>query len=233
MRRYLLDSIENMRDIGGYVTGDKKVKYGKLIRSNLPSNITEEDITFLKEMGIKTAIDLRSEEEVEKAKSVFEKNKWFKLLHYKLKGGGKIPENCEGVPISYMQMLEGEESIYQIFKEISKSDNGVIYFCNAGKDRTGVITALILMTLGVKKEDIISDYALSEKYLQNMLNNLAKNSEQEKMREIITPKAKYMEQFLNYFDERYGDVSCYLHEIGITDEEINQIRQNCLEDNKL
>ena len=229
MKRYLQNSVENMRDIGGYAAGSKKVKYGKLIRSNLPANVTPEDLKFLKEMGIKTVIDLRSKEEVEKAGSVFEKNPYFKLLHYKLKGGRKIPENAESVPISYMQMLEGKESIYSIFKEISKGQNGIIYFCNVGKDRTGVITALILMTLGVKNEDIIEDYALSENYLQDMLDKIAKASKPKDVKEIITPKAKYMEKFLQYFHEKYGSVKQYLQEIGITEEEINKIKENCIE----
>ena len=229
MKRYLQNSIENMRDIGGYTAGNKKVKYGKLIRSNLPANVTPEDLKVLKEIGVKTVIDLRSEEEVEKAGSVFEKNPCFKLLHYKLKGGGKIPENAESVPISYMQMLEGKESIYSIFKEISKGENGIIYFCNAGKDRTGVITALLLMTLGVKNEDIIEDYALSENYLQDMLDKIAQASKPKDVKEIITPKAKYMEKFLQYFHEKYGSVNQYLQEIGITEEEINKIKENCIE----
>lgn len=229
MRRYLQDSIENMRDIGGYTVGNKKVKYGKLIRSNLPVNVSKEDLKFLKKMGIKTVIDLRSKEEVEKACSVFEENPCFKLLHYELKGGGEIPDSSNKVPISYMKMLEGKESICDIFKEIAKTKDGIIYFCNAGKDRTGVITALILMTLGVKNEDIIEDYALSENYLEDMLNKIAQDSKPRDVKEIITPKAQYMEKFLQYFKAKYGSIKQYLQQIGITEEEIKKIKENYIE----
>lgn len=230
LKRYLLESIGNMRDIGGYTIGNKKVKCGKLIRSNLPDNMTDEDISVLKAMGINTVIDLRTKEEIEKANSVFEKNPAFKLLHYKINGGGEIPTKSEDVPLSYMRMLEGKESIYQIFKEIEKANDGIIYFCNAGKDRTGVITALILMTLGAKKEDIISDYALSQRHLEKILNCFVKNSENEQIREIVTPKAEYMEKFLDQFYEKYGDINQYLHQIGITDNEINQIKEKYIEE---
>lgn len=225
MRRYLEDTIENMRDIGGYAVGDKKVKYGKLIRSNVPKNMTENDLNFLKDIGIKTAIDLRSKEELNEIVSVFETNSIFDVYHYEIYGGNKIPDSTKDVPISYMQMLEGKESIYHIFKKLAEEEHGIIYFCNAGKDRTGVVTALILMTLGVKKEDIISDYTLSEKYLKNMLDTFASNYDKEQIREIITPKAEYMEQFLNQFDEKYGEINHYLHDIGIADKEINQIKE--------
>lgn len=229
MKRYLLDSMGNMRDIGGYITGNKKVKCGKLIRSNLPDNMTEEDISVLKKMGIKTVIDLRTEEEIEKANSVFEKNPAFKLLHYKINGGGKIPEKSDDVPLSYMKMLEGKEIIYQIFKEIARENHGIIYFCNAGKDRTGVITALILMTLGVKKEDIVSDYMLSEGHLEKIINCFVEYPKNTQIRDVVTPKAEYMEQFLNQFNEKYGDINQYLHQIGITDNDINQIREKYIQ----
>ena len=57
-------------------------------------------------------------------------------------------------------MLEGKDAIYKIFKIISNSESGVIYYCNAGKDRTGLITALILKLLDVSNDQIIQDYIL-------------------------------------------------------------------------
>lgn len=225
MRRYLENAIENMRDIGGYKVGQKEVKYGKLIRSNLPIAITKEDINILKEMGIKIAIDLRSKEEINEKVSALENDMFFDILHYEIYGGRKVPDSPKKVPISYMQMLEGKNSIYHIFKELAKAEHGIIYFCNAGKDRTGVITALILMTLGVKKDDIIADYILSKDYLENRLNELSKKFKDKNMKKIITPRAEYMEQFLEYFEQKYGNINQYLHEIGITDKEIDRIKE--------
>ena len=225
MKRYLENTIKNMRDIGGHVTEDKKVKYGKLIRSNLPITITKDDIDFLKQMGIKTIIDLRSKDETNKVVSAFENNPFFDVFHYEISGGEKIPDSPENVPISYMQMLEQKESIYHIFKKLAEEENGIIYFCNAGKDRTGVVTALILMALGVKKEDIISDYVLSAKYLKDMLDTFASHYDKENIREIITPKEEYMRKFLQYFNKKYNNINQYLYKIGITDNEIHVIKE--------
>ena len=224
MRRYLEGTIENMRDIGGYLTENKIVRYNKLIRSNFPISITKENMNFLKQMGIKTIIDLRSKVETNKFVSAFENNPFFEVFHYEISSGEKIPDSPENVPISYMKMLEQKESIYHIFKKLAEEEHGIIYFCNAGKDRTGVVTALILMTLGVKKEDIISDYVLSAKYLKEMLDTFASHYDKENIREIITPKAEYMEQFLNQFNAKYGNIHHYLNEIGITDKEIHVIK---------
>lgn len=229
MRRYFINSIENMRDIGGYLVENKKLPYGKIIRSNLPNKMTKIDLENLKKMGIKTIIDLRSEEEVKKAESVFENNQCFKLLHYKMNGGGNIPSTCNEVPISYMKMLEGKDVIYNIFKVLAEEEKGILYFCNAGKDRTGVVTALILMTLGVDKKDIIADYTLSNAYLRDTLKEFEEKSNNKEIKEIITPKMEYMEQFLNYFDEKYKTIDNYLQQIGITNEEINKIKSKYLE----
>ena len=224
IRRYFRNSVENMRDLGGYSTENKKILYGKIIRSNLPNKIKREELNSLEKMGIKTIIDLRNEEEVKREKSSFEDNQRFKLLHYKIEGGECIPNTCEDVPISYMRMLEGRETIYKIFKTLEE-EVGVLYFCNAGKDRTGVVTALILMTLGVNKKDIITDYALSNIYLKDVLKKYEKNKE---VKKIITPKKEYMEQFLNYFDKKYKTINNYLNKIGLTEEEINKIKNKYL-----
>lgn len=229
MRRYLINSIENMRDIGGYPVDNKKIKCGKIIRSNLPNKMTKNDLEYLKGIGIETVIDLRSEEEVKKKESNFEGNECFKLLHYKVNGDGKIPDTCQDVPISYMKMLEGNDTIYKIFKLLANEENGVLYFCNAGKDRTGVVSALILMTLGADKKDIIADYTLSNIYMRDILKKFEENSEDKKIKDIITPKMEYMEQFLDYFNEKYGAVDNYLNDIGITEEDVNKIRSKYIE----
>ncbi len=230
MIRYLVDSIENMRDIGGYLVGDnKRIQYQKIIRSNLPNCITQNDIEYLKKIGIRTVIDLRSQEEIKNKKSVFENNKDFKLLHYKINGDGKVPNTCKDVPISYMKMLDGTNTIHNIFKVLVKNEQGILYFCNAGKDRTGVVTALILMTLGIKRQDIVENYTLSSLYLKNKLKEFEKNSTNKKIREIITPKPEYMEQFLDCFYEKYTTINNYLIKIGITNEDITKIKDKYLE----
>ena len=91
MVRYLKDSIDNMRDIGGYKSGlENRVKLERLIRSNLPINLSSNDISLLDEMGMNTVIDLRSQEEIEARKSIFENNKNFKVYHIGIDVGKDI-----------------------------------------------------------------------------------------------------------------------------------------------
>lgn len=226
MKRYLKDSIENMRDIGGYIGLDNfKIKEEHLIRSNLPDKLSENDIAFLKKMGIKCVIDLRSKEERKERPSVFENYLDFSIHPIEMVEGREVPSSSEGVPKSYIKMLEKKETIKEIFN-IIKSEEKVLYFCNAGKDRTGVITALILQTLGVKKEDIIKDYVATREYLKTTLENYAKDNLA--LLNIIMPKEEYMIKYFEYFEEKYKTIENYLNLIGLSSQEISQIREKYL-----
>ena len=227
MVRYLKDSIENMRDIGGYKsTLGNRVKLGRLVRSNLPQNLSSKDISFLNKMGINTVIDLRSKEEVETKKSVFENNKDFKVYHMEIDVGKDIPKTQELVPKSYMDMLTLQEKMKRIF-EILGNNEKVLYFCNAGKDRTGVVTALILKLLGVSEEDIIKDYVATKEYMKETLNQYANSND--KILNIITPKEFYMKEFLKGFSERYHCIEEYLKLIGVKDNTIKNIKIKFIE----
>ena len=155
MVRYLKDSIDNMRDIGGYKTGQgNRVKMERIIRSNLPINLSSNDISLLDKMGMNTVIDLRSQEEIENRKSSFENNKNFKVYHI-------------GIDV--------------------------------GKDRTGVVTVLILKLLNVSENDIIEDYVSTRQFMKTTLIKFANSNN--RILNIITPKEIYMQEFLKEFEK--------------------------------
>lgn len=227
MIRYFEKSIENMRDIGGYKSGTKnKVIQGKIIRSNLPKKLTDNDILDLEKMGINTVIDLRSKEEYENKQSIFENNKNFKIYHIEIDVGRDIPEKENLVPKSYIDMLTLHEKIRDFF-EILADNEGILYFCNAGKDRTGVITALILKLLGVSDEDIINDYMITKELMSKILNKYAEHNDN--IINIITPQRYYMEEFLTRFTGKYKDIENYLTLIGVKDNSVDQIRLKYIE----
>lgn len=227
MNRYLENSIENMRDLGGYITPYGKTPYYKLIRSNLPQHLSDQDLTFLKSIGISTVIDLRSELEYTKKASSFEKNKNFELIHCPFVVGRDIPTTPQDVPLSYLQILEDEKNILAILNNIICAAGGVLYFCNAGKDRTGVVSALLMMFLGVEREDIIFDYLLTKKYLSEILSQFIAYSERD-ISNIIIPQRIFIEDFMNGFIKKYATVSNYMENIGFTQEQQNNLRAKLL-----
>lgn len=230
MKKILDDEMLNTRDIGGYETTDglKKIKYNKLIRSNVPTELSEVNLTYLLENNINIAIDLRNDTEIKEKVAVFKNDSRFKYYHFQVNGLGRIPKNKKDVSNSYLEMTEGFDVIYNIFKIIlDGADNGVIYFCNAGKDRTGVITALIMMLVGIGKEDIIKDYVLSSEYLNDLLNAFIKDNEC--LRDIVIPRKEFMEKFILLFNDKYESIEKYLNLVGFDYSEIEMIKEKLLE----
>lgn len=226
MKRLFTEEIENMRDLGGYSTKSGKViKYDCFIRSNLPKMLSSESIREIADSGITTVIDLRSDEEISGNPNIFSNNDLFKYYHVKIKGNGRLPDSPEEVYDSYIEMIEGKEKIGKVFHVIANADGGVLYYCNAGKDRTGVISALILKLLDVRDEDIVEDYIASGVYLKEMLNAFAEKVQIKNIKEIITPKKETMVGVLNYIEEKYDTVENYLRSCGVTAEELECIRR--------
>lgn len=227
MVRYLENSIENMRDIGGYKNRlGNKVRLGRLIRSNLPRNLSSDDISILNKMGMNTIIDLRTEEEIKSRKSIFEDDKNFKVYHIEIDVGKDIPKTGGMVPKSYMDMLTLQEKMKTIF-EILGNNEKVLYFCNAGKDRTGVVTALILKLLDVSEDDIIEDYVATKEFMKSALDKYANSNN--KILNIITPKKIYMKEFLKEFSEKYNSIEEYLKLIGVKEYIIKDIKRKYIE----
>ena len=217
MRRYFIKEIENMRDIGGYPINSRKcVSEGLIIRSNVPINLSENSLLELEKKGYGTIIDLRNDEEIAKKKGVFFGNDKFQYNHIKIKGDGRIPDSKDGILESYIEMIEGKEQIKKIFNIIAETKGGIIYYCNAGKDRTGVITAIILKLLGVDDKDIVIDYIASGIYLKEMLEDYAKKMKNKKdILEIIKPNEETMFKVLNYISNKYSSIENYLISCGV------------------
>lgn len=226
MKRLWGDEIENMRDLGGYFTqSGKSIKENLLVRSNLPKCLSDEVICDFVNKGITTIIDLRTDEEIAKAPSVFIDNQKFDWYHVQMGGNAKIPDTLEGVVDSYVEILEWKCGISKVFKIIAKASGGVLFHCTTGKDRTGVIAAVLLKLLGVRDDDIVADYIVSGAYLKSNLDEFASNQLE---REIITPRANTMFEILDYITKRYVNVEEYLKICGVTEDELLAIRKRVL-----
>ncbi len=110
-------------------------------------------------------------------------------------GGNAIPKSTDGVSKSYIKMVD--EHMDKIIDTIMNAGTNVLFFCNAGKDRTGVVSAMILNKLGMDKDYIIKDYMESTENLKDMLEEYAKAFPEVDIN-VITPQERYMEEFLEW-----------------------------------
>jgi len=111
----------------------------------------------------------------------------------------------------------------------TKEDEGVLYHCTAGKDRTGVISAILLSLVGASQCDILADYQISYAYTIKLIRQLCKENP-DFPAYIVEPRIEYMEKFLELFNEKYGSSEKYLLEIGLTDLEIEKLKKKLLID---
>ena len=118
----------------------------RYVRSDYPGKLTDEEVHWLLQNDITTIVDLREAKEYETRPCRLEKEEEFDYYHLPVTGGGDVPESLEVVAQSYLKMLDGRMD--QIIDIIMNAKSNVMYFCSAGKDRTGVVSAIILRKLG-------------------------------------------------------------------------------------
>lgn len=170
----------------------------RYIRSDVPEKLTGAEVQWLLDNGITTVVDLRSEEETLQRPCCLAERDGFRYVRLPVTGGGGTPRSLEHLYAVYRQMLD--ETMEKIVDAIMNAGSNVLYFCTAGKDRTGVVSAVILKRLGFSDEAIIEDYMKSKDNLMEMLTDYAQAHPEVDL-EIIVPHRKNMEQFLQYLHE--------------------------------
>ena len=234
-RLIVLEKMVNTRDLGGYETqAGTYTKSHKYIRASSPANASKADIQALKDYGVKAVIDLRSDFEKEQQVNPFVDDQDIDFYEVNLFDSTKasiVPEEVKqykdlgGV---YIYMLEGMKNkfkdLFDIF--LKYPYDGVMFHCSAGKDRTGITAALLLDLMGCHEYDSVKDY--SESYENNIEINeeLAKMMENEEAKQYLKSSPRYMMELLDYLREHYGSSKEYLLQIGLKNEEIEQLIEN-------
>lgn len=218
----LLRTTQNTRELGGYQTKDGRVtKWNSLIRSDVQNFPCAEDFAFLREKEITTIIDMRGEKDVIRKPSGFAGAEGFEYINCRIDEGSGVPDSPEAVPESYMK-IACAANMSEVFKNIANGKGGVMFNCTAGKDRTGVVSAILLCHAGVRDADIIENYVLTKEYGKERLDLIHKNFPDIDMN-IVTPRAWFMEEFLRLFRERYISTEQYFKEAGLDEAEIERI----------
>lgn len=170
----------NFRDLGGYKTGNGKyVKWGKLFRSGEMSGLTGEDRAYLESIPLISVVDFRASSEISSAPDVYPSSVQ-NVYSYPITRGiimaevNKMPDKEEAYRImvdANTAFVTNPEIITQLkyfFETLQDKENTpLVFHCTAGKDRTGIASALILLALGVDEETVIKDYILSNRCIKD------------------------------------------------------------------
>lgn len=227
-RRYLTENIINCRDLGGYPCRNGVTAYGRAVRCGIPQNPTEKDIEILKNIGIKTVIDLRGDAEAEERPSFFRDNPDYDYYHITLlETNPAFARKCVDIVELYKFCLnEYKKNFAAVLRIISNLNEPFLFHCFLGKDRTGLLAALLLSAAGVSKEDIIADYQVTYTYIIDFYrresasgSGLIWESDENNLRSL----PEFMDGLLAYIADEFGSAEGYFRYIGLSESEIGRI----------
>lgn len=182
----LLQSTRNTRALP---TGDMR-----FIRSDCPDNLTDEEVAWLRQNHVTTVVDLREKKEYVRKPCRLETEDGFAFYHLPVTGGGDTPKSPGDVAAVYLGMLD--EQMDRIVQTILAANSNVLYFCGAGKDRTGVVSAILLKKLGFDDQVIVDDYMKTKENLLDFLTDYVKAHPQVDLNTIL-PNEKNIKKVLD------------------------------------
>ena len=207
------DTCYNARDLGGHLTDDgAATRWGALIRSDSVGRLNAQGRAALEAYGVRTIIDLRVPVEVRDEPSPFTEHAAITTLYLPLDPNDRtiskavIAHKEAGLSataaMNAAYLSTNQTQIATILRAVADApEGGIVIHCHAGRDRTGLIIALLLGVAGVPAAAISADYALS-----------------------FSAVSETMDATLGYLDTTYGGILPYVRAIGITDDEIARIR---------
>lgn len=216
MRRYAFENLRNIRDLGGIpLPDDGYTRYGRFVRSEAPTVLTGAERGQILRLGIDTVVDLRNGHEAEASPNVLAGAEGIDYHLCPQKGGWDMPAREADIPATYLRIASGHDQVAPVLRLFARARGAVLFHCAAGKDRTGVYAALLLLIAGAQAEDIVADYEVSYIYRKDIID--AKHARHPEIPYFWSlSRPEYMLDFLRLFAARYGDVSCYSEAVGLT-----------------
>lgn len=238
----------NLRDAGGYATDDGQwVRWGRIYRSGELNTLTERDLNRLTELGINVVCDLRTHKEFAeragrvptgitlKHTPVIDEINTNRYLNMVLFQRNQLSTRLgEG----YIMLLQSRPQVYAaVIGEFATPGVGVLYHCTAGKDRTGITTALLLSVLGVPRETIVADYSLSNLVFEQQKARLAHDLASltrfgiplAQLDALSLVEPAWINQALDWVDHTYGSAANYLMQAGgMSEVTLQRVRENLL-----
>jgi protein tyrosine/serine phosphatase len=238
-----LEGCFNFRDLGGYSAADgRRLRTGQVFRSDGLQHLTESDLERLTSgIGLARVIDLRSTEEITEDGSgvIVEQTTVHHVPLFERTRSQAQTITPDAMPpnmgeLYFIMLTLAREPIVEVVRLLADFDDPAVFHCAAGKDRTGVISALLLSLLGIPEETIVADYAFSRANIDQINARLnASQTYQRIMHEL--PEGAYdadpaaMLLFLDRVRESHGSMQGWADESGIDEKMRERLAARLLE----
>jgi len=233
-RRLPLATSYNFRDIGGYLTKEnQRMRWGLIFRSAHLAELTDDDHELLGRIGIKLVCDFRTFEEAEAQPDRLPADGSMEYLHMPIAHGKFDPAEAIGrikqgdiswltddfMTNNYLKQIDDFADLWKQFFErlMDHCSRPLVFHCTAGKDRTGVCAALILLSAGVPESTVIDDHALSNIYNAPVIDRIKQEIRKfginpDDMQSYLSAPREAMQAVVAHLRNNYGSATEYLVE---------------------
>jgi protein-tyrosine phosphatase len=238
-----LEGAWNARTFAGLQGRNGPIPAMAFVRTADLSRLTDADRDRLAAAGVALDIDLRTGDEEQQSPDVLAKDPRFDYQRISLMGTEKmdLQKMMTSFPdtlgAAYVQCLGSNQPQFrEVFQRIAaQRDGAVLFHCTAGKDRTGIISGILLDLAGVPRADIVHNYAVSAHYLEGQPKDSAMNVQMmalmkqhpeiaRKMAGMGGTAPENMEMFLDTLHQQYGGAAGFLKEVGLSEAEIHSLQ---------
>jgi protein-tyrosine phosphatase len=236
-RDVLLEGMVNVRDLGGFRTKTgQTTRYNVFLRGDAPYRISDSARHRVVEQGLHTVIDMRYAHEVAQRPNRFAGYPDVDFHH--------IPLYVETTYLGMIRQFrdlggwyctildQGGTPIRNILGVLSRAEGVCLLQCYLGKDRTGILSALLLNVVGVSEADIIADYLQSQENLRVIHEEIQSVRPffvtKPQFENIISAKREYITALLAHLSQKYSDAEGYMRAIGVLEEDIAILRQKLI-----
>jgi protein-tyrosine phosphatase len=227
-RAGLMEGASNFRELGGYSSGNgKQTVWGKVFRAQALDRLSDRDVEKIREMGIKTVIDFRGDDEVEKAPSRLPEG--VRVVRLPIAVGNNTSDSVRQMMQSLLSdSLQGIRFMEEINRRFATEFAGqykaffdillreenypVVFHCTAGKDRTGFAAAMLLSALDVDWDTVMEDYLLTNNYLepQSLAPQMPEQAALPAQQMIWGVRPSYLNAARDEIIQHYGSIDNYL-----------------------
>jgi protein-tyrosine phosphatase len=218
-RRLAWEGVLNARDLGGYpAAGGRETRWGAVVRSDSLGDLTAAGQAALAGYGVRAIVDLRLADEIARHPNPFASPGDHGVAYTNVSvidPAAGFPPDTDTLAGNYLWMLDQFRGfVAEVIAAVAGApDGGVLIHCAAGKDRTGLISALLLGLVGVPAEAWLAAAPPEER------------AEREALLARYAPRAEVMLEVLAGLEERYGGVEGYLLAAGVSRADLERLRE--------
>ncbi len=224
--RVALKGARNVRDLGGYpIASGGKVRRWKLFRADALAELSDTDVSVLLGLGLRTVIDLRDPEEIAAAPDVGGLLDAVECHRIPLLAGLADGERLDETPATLGDFyVLGARYCARQFRDVftiiaGHTEGALLFHCTAGKDRTGMVAALLYGLVDVSRAAILADYRISGVYLSAVIERLRVHIREmygrDGREDFLSSDRIHMERFLDFVYDEYGGAEGYLRFCGV------------------